>query len=177
MAASSRTINLRCTIDAAITLHGTSGPQRGWHYTLGVDIGLVHDCTALALVGRHVGYSEPIVSRRTKPMGTWAVLQDLELVPAVDSDVVEFRRIPGTDRLKLCRLEVWQPKDERVDLSAVETRIAELAIAKQASSSGPPRVSTSSSAQTLNSAPSRRSTEAPMPRRSSSTTSSRPGTK
>jgi phage terminase large subunit-like protein len=113
-------------IDAALCRARCSGPERGYIYALGCDIGLTHDCTALALVGRHAGYSEPILSRRTKAVGTLAVLQDLELVPSVDSDIIEYRRVPGSDRLKLCRLEIWQPNGGKVDLSAVETRIAAL---------------------------------------------------
>jgi phage terminase large subunit-like protein len=113
-------------IDAALSLQHSSGPECGYVYTLGADIGLTHDATCLAVVGRHVGYSEPIITRRTKPTGTLAVLADLELIPSVDSDVVEYRQHVGSERLKLCRLEIWQPSGGKVDLSAVEARIAEL---------------------------------------------------
>ncbi len=111
-------------IDAALTLQHPSGPERGWQYTLGADIGLVHDATVIAVVGRHVGFSEPVMRRRPALTGTLATMADLELIPALDSPAVEYRRVPGSDRLKLCRLEIWQPNGGKVDLSEVENRIA-----------------------------------------------------
>ena len=115
-------------IDAALSLDRPSGPERGWLYVAGADIGLVHDATCIAIVGRHVGYSEPIMSpRSSRATGTLAALQELDIVPALDTPAVEYRRIPGTERLKLCRLDVWQPSGgQKVDLTAVENRIAEL---------------------------------------------------
>ena len=114
-------------IEAALSLSGGSEPERGYVYTLGADIGLTHDATAIAVVGRHVGYSEPVLSRRPSRLtGTLAAMQDHGIVPAVAQPTVTYRRVPGTERLKLVRLEVWQPNGNKVDLQAVENRIAQL---------------------------------------------------
>ena len=65
----------------------------------------------------------------------------------------------------------WKP------VSPCGRRCSKAAIARRANSSGPARGSISSSARTPSSAPWRKSTEARTRRRSSSTTSSRPGTR
>jgi phage terminase large subunit-like protein len=113
-------------IDAALNLERPSVPERGWLYVAGVDVGLVHDASCIAVVGRHVGYSEPVISCRAKPVGVMAAMQELDLAPSVAADIVDYRRIPGTERLKLCRLEVWQPDGGKVDLQQVENKISEL---------------------------------------------------
>jgi phage terminase large subunit-like protein len=113
-------------IDAALCLERPTGPERGWLYVAGVDVGLVHDASCVAVIGRHVGYTDPILTRRSRATGTLAAMHDMDIVPALESPAVEYRRIPGTERLKLCRLDVWQPSGTKVDLSAVENRISEL---------------------------------------------------
>lgn len=113
-------------VAAALNLRNESPPERGWIYTLGADIGLVHDATVLALIGRNIGYSEPIMLPSPQMSRAMAAMADLDLLPAVSSPSVEYRRVPGTERLKLCRLEIWQPDGGKVDLTAVENRIIQL---------------------------------------------------
>lgn len=63
---------------AAISLSGPlAGPERGWAYIGGLDLGVVRDCSALAILGKHIGYmdrsvrngvaSNPFSPRRTQP--------------------------------------------------------------------------------------------------------------
>lgn len=112
-------------IQSAFTLEGpTPKAQRGWAYVAGLDVGLSRDFTALAVVGKHVGYSEP-VKRRTKPRNaTAAALIDLGLWDAPSDDPPEWRHFPGTGKLKLVQLAIWKPSNgNRVDLQQVEKTI------------------------------------------------------
>lgn len=115
-------------IEAAFTLPGPlAKPERGWSYTAGLDVGLARDHTALAIVGRHVGYSEPV--RRKKPVRSTTAAALVELgIWQEQEPPTEWKHFPGSGRLKLARLQVWKPSNgSRVDLQLVESAIRDYA--------------------------------------------------
>ncbi|MDZ4688505.1 MAG: terminase large subunit [Planctomycetaceae bacterium] len=116
---------------AIATLPGPlTGPERGWVYVIGLDIGLRHDSTALVVVGKHVGH----VERRPHPVRTirepiFRALVDAGLADdseqATDDDELTIH--PGSGRLKLAALRVWTPTaGTTVNLAAVEDELRTL---------------------------------------------------
>ncbi|HWB13409.1 MAG TPA: terminase large subunit [Pirellulales bacterium] len=102
-----------------------TGPERGWVYVAGLDLGLTRDASALAVVGRHVGYTERQEPERRRLPSTLAAMVELGLtnVAGTDSQPV-YTRVSGTGRIRLAALEVWQPKrGERLELAPVEAAI------------------------------------------------------
>jgi len=120
-------------IAAAITLPGpANGPERGWVYVSGLDLGLARDASAFAVVGRHVGYSEAVPPPPKPKSHYQEVFEDLGLwdeVPADQYDEWETIAHPGTDRLRLVQLHVWRPSAggrDKIDLGRVENEVSSL---------------------------------------------------
>lgn len=115
-------------IDAAVVLKGPlSQPERGWIYCAGLDLGLSRDKAALAVIGVHVGFSEsterPRVLTHQQQIRIELGLSD-EPPPEYD-EVYE----PPTGKLKLVRLNVWNPADSetgKVKIEDVENTIIAL---------------------------------------------------
>lgn len=110
-------------IDAAVTLNGPlAGPERGWQYVGGLDIGLKRNASAWAVVAKHVGFMDRTVRKARKLYGTHAALADLGFLDAPE-DEIQYTRTPGTGQLKLVELLIWKPSDGRVELDAIERAI------------------------------------------------------
>lgn len=96
-------------IEAAI--RQTRAPSRaepGWVYVAGLDIGIRHDASAVVVIGKHVGYSEPVPKpKRIYPAGVRSML-DLGILEA-PHDETEYKHYPGTGQLKLAAVRVWTP--------------------------------------------------------------------
>ena len=117
-------------IAAALSLAGPTGqPETGWQYVAGLDIGLRHDSTAFAIVGKHVGHVERRPAKRQRiPSSAMRAMIDLGLIdgrPTAKDDVTYHA---GSGRLKLAALHVWTPKaGKTVELASVENTVAEYA--------------------------------------------------
>jgi phage terminase large subunit-like protein len=116
-------------IQRALTQSGPlSRPEKGWQYVAGLDLGLSRDKAALAVVGKHVGYWREKRRRKRKLPPTQMAMADLGLIDPPDDDPEDVWE-EGSNRLKLVRLEVWDPRDSatgKVDLEEIETTIAAL---------------------------------------------------
>jgi hypothetical protein len=122
-------------LDAAIhsTATATAGrithPHREYIYTLGVDLGLKHDATALVTVGRHVGYCETI-HRPTpaRPNDVVAAMLDLGFIEpsAGSADDVEYRYHDATGRYAVADVRLWKPQQGTVSLVEIEQAIKRL---------------------------------------------------
>jgi phage terminase large subunit-like protein len=116
------------TIQAAIKLDGpTYKPEKGWSYFAGVDLGISRDASALAVVAKHVGYTEETELTERPPLTRLQeVLIDLGQLPEPDP-VASYQTIAGTGAIKLVALRVWQPTGgAKVDLGQVESALLEL---------------------------------------------------
>lgn len=117
-------------IAAALTLHGPIfQPQPGWQYVAGLDIGLRHDSTALAVIGKHVGHVTRTPAKR-QPVASSAIrsMIDLGMIDGEREQPDDVRYHPGSGRLKLACLKVWTPtKGKTVDLPEVELMALKLA--------------------------------------------------
>jgi phage terminase large subunit-like protein len=113
-------------IQRAITLCGPlAGPERGWAYCAGLDIGLKRDSSALAVVAKHVGYMDRSV-RKPRPLaGVFGALADHGFIDA-PRDEVKYTRTPPTGQLKLVAMRAWSPKAGRVELDDIEREILAL---------------------------------------------------
>ena len=117
-------------ITAALTLDGPIlRPEPGWEYVAGLDIGLRHDSTAFAIVGKHVGHVVRKPAKR-EPIRSSAIraMIDLEMIDGIPQppDDVTYHR--GSGRLRLAVLKLWTPtKSKTVDLPSVERTVAKLA--------------------------------------------------
>lgn len=117
-------------IKRSIKLDGpVEKPERGWMYVAGLDLGLANDATALAVVGRHVGWTERIVHEH-EPTQFEKVMYDLEdgelgwSEPDPDEEIINHA---GTGATILAGLFVWRPQTRgRVSLAEVEKRILEV---------------------------------------------------
>lgn len=112
-------------IRAATTLGGpTSESENGWAYFAGLDLGISRDASALAIVGKNVGYTQQIY--RPAPRYLSRVQR---AIAEIDGLPVEYdsKFFPGTGRLKLVDLRIWRPgKGVRVSLEEVEKEILAL---------------------------------------------------
>jgi phage terminase large subunit-like protein len=107
----------------------TRAPSRaepGWVYCAGLDIGLKHDASALVLIGKHIGHSEPVPrAKRTYPASVRSMI-DLGLMEA-PQDETEYRHFPGTGQLKLSAVKIWTPaKGEPIRFDEIEREIIRL---------------------------------------------------
>lgn len=113
-------------IDAAVTLPGPlAGPERGWAYLAGLDVGVRRDTTALATVGVHVGYTERIPKPERPKSRHQRILEEAGLLSnegsACPDEPEEIKIHPGSGKIKLARLSLWQPgQQQRVDFSSIE---------------------------------------------------------
>lgn len=111
-------------IDAAIKHEGPVGPEKGWAYAAGLDIGLTRDASALVVVGLHVGHYERMsvgeLRRRCSP--TIEAMVDAGLMEASeDSNRYETYYFDGTDQLKVVAVHIWKPqRGQKVDLDQIE---------------------------------------------------------
>jgi phage terminase large subunit-like protein len=116
-------------LKAAITLAGpAAGPEPGWSYVAGLDLGVSKDASALVVLGQHVGeyIKKPTGIEVVHP--TLALLRSNGYAPPAPPPAAEWR--PGTGRLKLVACQVWQPsRGQRVSLDDVKA--ATLALHKQ----------------------------------------------
>lgn len=114
-------------IARAVTLPGPlAGPERGWCYVAGLDLGLRRDASALAIVGVDIGWSEP-VQRETVRSARHAAMVDLGLIEdAEDEEPAEFIHHPGTGRMRLADLRLWRPQGGTVDLDEIERTLLHL---------------------------------------------------
>ena len=114
-------------IDAAVKIAGpAAGPEPGWQYVLGADLSLSRDATAVAVLGKHVGYMERVERerpRRSRVMEALCELGYLEDRAPAD----EERWVPGTGTVKLCDVRLWETRGvRRVDLEEVQAAIVDL---------------------------------------------------
>jgi phage terminase large subunit-like protein len=121
-------------IRGATTLQGPlARSERGWVYVAGLDIGLSKDATALAVLGRHVGYAEEAPAPAAPVYGAeMAALVDLGFIepnldsPDTNATTYQYSE-PGSGRLRLADLRVWQAqRGGKVSLESVETAIVAL---------------------------------------------------
>ena len=114
-------------IERAVTLNGPiRSAKRGWVFFGGLDLGLSRDKAALAVVGKHIGWTEEKEKPRPKLSTAARALVDEGLIdePAIEPDTVVHE---GTGRLRLARLNVWTPPAKgKVDIEEIENTIAEL---------------------------------------------------
>lgn len=111
-------------ITAALTqAEPMRGDEPGYSFVSGLDIGISHDASALVTLGVHVGHTETIATPKVKLRGTLAALVDAGLME-VKRDEPQRVRHPGTGRVRLAAVQIWQPRDgNRVDLTEVENAI------------------------------------------------------
>ncbi len=108
-------------IQASITQPGPlPGPEPGWVYFAGVDLGLSRDASALAVVGLHVGHAEEIAREEPEIRAPAAV--DLGYLDEPDAAPEEVFH-EGTGRLRLVRLKLWTPGKAKVQIEQVEAAI------------------------------------------------------
>jgi phage terminase large subunit-like protein len=117
-------------IDRAVTL---SGPireaYRGWCFFAGLDLGLSRDKAALAVVGRHIGWSEEVVTDPKKKLSVATrAMFDLGMVELREEEAEPDAIVhEGTGRLRLADLRVWSPPAKgKVNIEAIEDAIADL---------------------------------------------------
>jgi phage terminase large subunit-like protein len=111
---------------AALKLSGPlTGPERGWAYIGGLDLGVVRDCTAAVILGKHVGYMDRSVRKPRPLVGAFGAMADLGLVDA-PADEIKYTRVPGTGELKVVAVRIWNPKSGRVQLDDVQQEILAL---------------------------------------------------
>lgn len=111
-------------IEAALTLDGPiAKAEKGWAYCAGLDLGLTRDHSALAIIGKHTGYSEPIRRRKKKHNAQVRALIDVGLWDEPEQEQ-EYRHYPGTGKLRLARLKVWKPTGgNRVEIAQIEREL------------------------------------------------------
>ncbi|MCA9109808.1 MAG: hypothetical protein KDA52_07665, partial [Planctomycetaceae bacterium] len=113
-------------IEAAVVLPGPPGYEQGYSYFAGLDLGISRDRSALAIVGRHVGYSvrrENVVQPVTSRLDDVLVDLGLKAAPMIDT-ADEYDYIEGTHRLRLAQIQSWKPpKGGKIDLQAVEDAV------------------------------------------------------
>jgi phage terminase large subunit-like protein len=111
-------------LQAACTLAGpTMVRERGWAYVAGVDLGISRDASAVAVVARHVGHLERTAEPSREPLLPFQeTMIDLGLREPQITERTEW--IPGTGKLKLVRVAVWNPTPGgKVNLSDIETTL------------------------------------------------------
>src|SRR5262249_33011975 len=66
-------------IERAVQLPGPAATvEQGWAACAGLDIGLKHDATSIAVCARHVGYWQPSPARELPPTPAWlSAMRDL----------------------------------------------------------------------------------------------------
>jgi len=113
-------------IKAAVTLPGpASGPELGWLYVAGVDLGLSKDAAALAVVGVDVGNEiEEEEDFPEEPLPGYYLRRRKTIEPTPE-DRVQYRQ--GSGRFRLARLNLWQPqRGRKVELAPIEAAILHL---------------------------------------------------
>jgi len=115
-------------IDRAITLKGPiSEAKRGWFFFAGLDLGLSRDKAALAVVGKHVGWTEEIERPKRRLSSAQQAMIDAGLMDEPEPEEPEYIDHPGTGKLRLARLHVWTPPSRgKVDIEAIEETIVDL---------------------------------------------------
>jgi len=121
-------------IDAACTLAGPAfESEPGFVYCGGLDLSLRSDWSALAIVGKSVGWTERIQGRERRPVTRLQkVLEDIDIFQdgggSAGRSAPEVKHVehPGTGEVKLVALRVWKPTPGReVDLGEVERAVVE----------------------------------------------------
>lgn len=108
-------------IDAAIVLEGEhAGPQPGFRYSIGVDLSLRRDSSAIVLLGHHVGHlkEQPPAER---PPRSRLQYDGYELPEAAGESIW----VPGDGAMHVAHVEVFTPTaGGEIDLTAVENSVA-----------------------------------------------------
>jgi len=113
-------------IDAAVTLESIPGPQLGFTYCAGLDIGISRDASALVVVGKSVGHVERRAAPARRLCSTIDAMVDLGMMdaPAREDDSVYH---PGDGKLRVVAVRTWKPtRGGKVDLEHVERAVREL---------------------------------------------------
>jgi phage terminase large subunit-like protein len=114
-------------IEKAITLNGPTGPERGYAYFGGTDLGLSRDGSAVVIVGVHVGHCErlPIAEvQRRRPPTIEAMLDNGILESREDENRYTTLYHQPMHRLRLAAVHLWKPQPgKQVDLDQVERTI------------------------------------------------------
>lgn len=122
-------------IQNAIRLKGPiSQPKNGWLFFGGLDLGLSRDKAALAIIGKHIGYTEELPQEVKQLSTTQIALKEIHFDDDDGDYKIEKEEEPpetiwheGTGRLRLCKLYVWTPtKEKKVDIEEIEAKIVEL---------------------------------------------------
>jgi hypothetical protein len=127
-------------IAAACTLAAPpAGPERGWAYFAGVDVGLKRDSSAIVVIGKHIGFRDehrpPPLDIGSLPVATRLALTEGEIS---EYTLTDFRKLPsnedelkseeGTGRLRLAAIRVFRPEQfgGTVSINAVEQALLDL---------------------------------------------------
>jgi phage terminase large subunit-like protein len=115
-------------ITAAVDANLTEAVKRlpGWKYTMGVDLSLSRDASAVCVVGRCVGAAREVVQRRKHPIGgPVALAREMGLLDGGDVNERRImRRVKGDGSFRLARLRLWKPSPgHRINLESIEQYI------------------------------------------------------
>ena len=116
-------------ITAALTMRGPMpAAEQGFAFVAGLDLSVRKDATALVTLAVSVGWDEVIDRPRPQRSKINRMLLDAGLVePAREQETTESIHHPGTGRIRLADLRVWEPQNgSRVDLTEVENTIIAL---------------------------------------------------
>jgi Phage Terminase len=115
-------------LTAALTMRGPMlAAERGFAFVAGLDLSVRKDATALVTLAVSVGWTETKDAPPRKPMHLNRVLIDAGVIePRRNDEQAETIHHPGTGRIRLADLRVWEPVNgSRVNLSDVEAAIIE----------------------------------------------------
>lgn len=113
-------------IQAAMILDGPAdGPEDGYIYCAGVDLGLSRDASAVVVIGIHVGRCESYTKpKQLSPMQRALIDTGMRQDPT-DEEFVERIEEP-TGRSKVARIKVWRPDHGRISIEGIEKSILRL---------------------------------------------------
>ncbi|MBU4271357.1 MAG: hypothetical protein KKE86_07630 [Planctomycetes bacterium] len=115
---------LGADIDNCVTqTGGMNGDEKGWTFWGGLDIGVIKDASAFAVIGKHVGWCE----EKPKPERQLTTTQKAMIDAGYweePEDETESVFHEGNGRLRLAELRSWKPTPgHRVSLEAVKAAI------------------------------------------------------
>jgi phage terminase large subunit-like protein len=108
---------------AALNQSGPLEPGPGWTFSAGLDLGLTRDASALVVVGRNVGWAEPIPQPPRYRSRLTECLIDQGLLEAAPDPEPDYRDHPATGRTRLAVVRLWRPRGNKVSLEEVERAI------------------------------------------------------
>ena len=114
-------------IDRAVVLPGPQGPEPGYIYIAGLDLGLKKDASALVTLGLSIGYSEDVPRPERQLSSTAEAMINAGLLPFPPEDEPEAIWHPGTGRTKVVRVDLWKPKQgQKLNIEPIERAILDI---------------------------------------------------